>query len=504
MGIDLLNLNSWATILCLISVALGFLMHLPFFWIYRRTISSLSSVFIGASTGFIIVTSTPVMAILVFIIQTYRLFSHLRIVQDRVDERILKTRTLRSEILLSGSLLALLALHEYGDLSVVASEIILLVAVVQLLCAVIFYRHAHHMFVASAIRTPKKFTPDVDLPTLTVAIPARNETTELADCLQSVLASNYPKLEVLVVDDCSQHKTSDIIKKFAHRGVRFVKGAPPPASWVAKTHAYDQLLDNASGHYVLFCGSDVRFEPNSLRLLIEITLKGHTNMVTVLPQRSNGFGRHFLLQPMRYWRELVIPRLWDKTPPALSTCWLAKREMLVKHGGFEGLRRAIRPERYIARGVEKEGHYKFVSASAGLGISSVKTLPAQWNTAVRTRYPELHNRPEAVCFVTLWQILLLIGPIALIALAIAQTNALLAATAALSLLYLLCAHFLVHRMATGKSSFKPLVMFPISVVLELVVLNYSMWAYEFSKVVWKGRNICLPVLKTTTSLPKLD
>ncbi|HEU5122308.1 MAG TPA: glycosyltransferase family A protein, partial [Candidatus Saccharimonadales bacterium] len=45
-----------------------------------------------------------------------------------------------------------------------------------------------------------------DLPTVTVAIPARNETDELEDCLYELVKSDYQKLEILVLDDCSQTK----------------------------------------------------------------------------------------------------------------------------------------------------------------------------------------------------------------------------------------------------------------------------------------------------------
>src|SRR5690606_10627587 len=62
---------------------------------------------------------------------------------------------------------------------------------------------------------------DKELPTVSVCIPARNETNALEDCLRSMLANDYPKLEILVLDDCSQDRTAEVIKSFAHAGVRF-------------------------------------------------------------------------------------------------------------------------------------------------------------------------------------------------------------------------------------------------------------------------------------------
>jgi chlorobactene glucosyltransferase len=361
-----------------------------------------------------------------------------------------------------------------------------------------------NMLIQTTPVMPKKFTTDTNLPTITVAIPARNETAELTDCLHSVLRSNYPKLEVLVLDDCSQANSSDIIRKFAHRGVRFIKGKVPPESWIAKNYAYDQLLEEASGQYVLFCGTDVRFDVNAFRQLTEIMLKQHINMLSVLPLRNGPIDRHLLLQPMRYWRELAIPPVLKRAPPVLSTCWMAKRDMLLKNGGFDALRKTIRPERYIARGVSKEGHYKFLRASSGIGISSVKNLPSQWATAVRTRYPEQHNQPETVFFTSLWQAFILIGPIASLFVALVNSYILLSALSMLSILYLLATHYYIYYATTGRRSLQPVFLYPTSVLMEIVVLNYSMWAYEFSEVIWKGRNVCLPVLATNLRLPKID
>lgn len=498
------NLEVWGLQLVIASTVFGLTIHHPLLWPYRKFFASIQTILIGTSTGLLITYLPPPLLVPLLVLQTYRLFSVLRIVEDRTSERKLRFKTLRSEVFLSLYLVVLLGFNAFIYKNLDLSFLPWLIVFCQFLAAVVFYRHTKQMFNQTKLNKPRKFLSDQELPTVTIAIPARNETADLTDCLQSVLASNYPKLEVLVADDCSQDKTSDIIKSFAHRGVRFVKGTPPPSSWIAKNHAYNQLLKNASGDLILFCGTDVRFDQDSLRMLINIFVHDKLSMASVLPIRPGNLEKHFLLQPMRYWRELVIPQTYHKTPPVLSTCWIADRKMLVKHGGFEGLRQAVRPERYIARGVALKGNYRFLRASAGLNISSVKSLRGQWDTATRTRYPELHNRPEAVLFVSTWQLVLLIGPLVSLAYAAYTLNGILAGFALLAYLYLLASHFYVHLMTTTNKSLLHLLLYPISVVLELVVINFSMWAYEFSEVIWKGRNVCLPVLRVASRLPEIS
>ena len=48
---------------------------------------------------------------------------------------------------------------------------------------------------------PPRITSSDQLPSVSVCIPARNETHAMSECLESVLASDYPKLEAIVLDD---------------------------------------------------------------------------------------------------------------------------------------------------------------------------------------------------------------------------------------------------------------------------------------------------------------
>lgn len=54
------------------------------------------------------------------------------------------------------------------------------------------------------------------LPTVSIVIPTYNEEKNIGGCLESIFRQNYPreKLEVIVIDNYSQDKTVEIIKKF--------------------------------------------------------------------------------------------------------------------------------------------------------------------------------------------------------------------------------------------------------------------------------------------------
>lgn len=474
-------------------------------WGARVASAALHSVLIGIGLGLLIVSGIHILAVgLIILIQSYRLFSSLRIIKNRIHKSALRNKTLRTELVLSATLLSVVILEQSGLLTFFEPrQWLILFASAIFVTSLIIYMHTKDMSHRTELRKPKKFLSDDKLPSLTVAIPARNETLDLNDCLRSILDTSYPKLEVLVIDDCSQDNTAEIIKKFAHEGVRFVSGKVPAPSWLAKNFAYHQLLDEAGGSYVLFCGTDVRFTTDSLRLLVQNIMESERTMASVLPIRESRLDSHFLLQPMRYWRELALPRLFDRTPPSLSTCWIAKRSFLQEAGGFEAHKKSIRPERIFARLAFHNNQYLFIRAASGLGISSVKNLQAQWATATRTRYPELKSRPETVLASTLFWTALVISPPGLVFAAFAYASPVLLIFGLAIAFILILIHDRVTVMSTGQRSLLKLVTFPVSIVLELAVTNYSMWAYEYSEVIWKGRNVCLPVLQGNLRLPKV-
>ena len=78
--------------------------------------------------------------------------------------------------------------------------------------------------------------PPADAPAVSVVVPARNEARNIERCARSVLASHYPRLELVIVDDRSEDGTGDIARVLA-RGdarVRVIDAPPLPYGWFGK------------------------------------------------------------------------------------------------------------------------------------------------------------------------------------------------------------------------------------------------------------------------------
>ncbi|MDQ3065004.1 MAG: glycosyltransferase, partial [bacterium] len=355
----------------------------------------------------------------------------------------------------------------------------------------------------SKLRGTDKYRPDIDLPTVSVCIPARNETEDLPACLRSILESNYPKLEILVLDDCSQDKTSEIIKGLAHSGVRFIKGEPPRQKWLAKNQAYQQLAEAASGQVLLFCGVDVRMGKKTIWSLIDCLHSRNKKMISVLPKGEQTGEHASIVQPMRYWWELAWPRRLFNRPPTLSSCWIIDSKTLKALGNFQSVSNKVIPEAYFARELIKQDAYSFLRSDKKLEVSSNKKFTEQRDTAVRTRYPELRKRPESVLLVMLAEMMLLLFPIVFFMVGFFRPVSGLWIASGIITILLALAHYRIIKVWDINNLAVPVALLPIAIAYELYILHLSMYRYELSEVAWKERNICIPVMQSIPRLPRL-
>ena len=79
--------------------------------------------------------------------------------------------------------------------------------------------------------------PQTGWPRLSVVVPARNEGTDIEEALRSLLAQDYPDLEVIAVDDRSEDGTGVILDRLAteHASLRVLHIAELPDGWLGKT-----------------------------------------------------------------------------------------------------------------------------------------------------------------------------------------------------------------------------------------------------------------------------
>jgi hypothetical protein len=475
----------------------------------RRWLTDILTILLAFGVGALWYARLDVATIVIGILTLYRVVNLERLTHRKLQDDYVNHLARRASLVLIAVQLSLVgALVAQTIFTITINDWLLGVALLDLLAAGVFAHTVDRQGRVTAAPKVMASRDERDLPTLTVAIPARNETADLEACLQTLVRSSYLKLEILVLDDCSQNqRTPEIIRQFAHDGVRFIAGSVPPDNWLAKNHAYQQLVDEANGDLILFCGVDARFEPDSLRAIVETLLDRHKTMLSVMPRNlvpSRLKLDALLVQPGRYAWELVLPRRWLDRPPVLSSCWVVQKQLLMDSGGLAAVSRAIQPERYFARyaALHQDG-YSFLQSGEQLGLASAKSFDDQRATAVRTRYPSLHRRIELTALVSLIELLLLVVPYANLIYCLASRRWILAIINSGCCLLLSYVYNQVVRITYQRSLMRGLWLLPFAVLYDIGLLNYSMWQYEFSEVIWKGRNVCIPVMRVIPHLPTL-
>jgi glycosyltransferase involved in cell wall biosynthesis len=430
----------------------------------------------------------------------YKIFNILRILESKLNQAYIYRSTKKSAYSLGLiQLFVLLVAYASNRLSLTNGNWLTLIALVEIIGAlVVLGSTIRHINKSSQIMSLSNIL-DKDMPTVTVAIPARNETEDLQACLESLIRCKYPKLEIIVLDDCSQvRRTPDIIRAYANNGVKFISGEVPPEKWLAKNYAYAQLAAVASGEIVLFCGVDTRFEEESIRNLVKIMLERGKDMLSVIPTNSLpkvSKLESMILQSSRYAWELALPRKLINRPAVLSTCWLIKTKQLKQSGSFEAYANSISPESYFARNsIKRSDGYSFIISPLIGGVSCDKGVDDQRDTAVRTRYPQLHRRMEVASLLAVAELGFLVLPLILSVLMLTEGSYYFSLTLMVVFVLQTIAYSKVLNLTYRKSITFGLIALPFAALYDVIILMISMYKYEFGSVVWKERNVCVPVM----------
>ena len=325
-----------------------------------------------------------------------------------------------------------------------------------------------------------------DLPTVSVCLPARNEQHAMAQCLELILASTYPKLEIIVLDDSSADNTSVLIKSFAHEGVRFIEGADLTDNWLGKNRALQSLLEEASGDYILYMDVDTHVKPQTIDRLVAYLSQENVSMVSVLPMREDGFRSSVLFGTLRYFWTIILHR--KSLPAVASSAWMINRHILRdKLGGIERYKNSIQPELSIASRLMHHNQYRFVIGTSSIGVSYEKKWSSQIDTSVRLMFPTL--RHSIWLYLGIVGLLILNTPILAVIAGFIEGWTLIQTMAIWQLCVFGAIYGLYLSKVWGKGGWMGIVLWPIIIAQELIVIMMSIDQYSRKVVTWKGRPV---------------
>lgn len=114
---------------------------------------------------------------------------------------------------------------------------------------------------------------------VTIGIPVYKSVDYILDTMNSALAQTFPDIEILIVDDCGNDGTMDVIKKFQMNHPRG-KDICVVTNDTNQSVSYsrNRIIDEAKGQYLYFMDSDDTIEPNTIQLLYDAILKNQAQI----------------------------------------------------------------------------------------------------------------------------------------------------------------------------------------------------------------------------------
>ncbi len=249
------------------------------------------------------------------------------------------------------------------------------------------------------------------LPRVSVLIPARNEAENLSALLPSLIAQDYPNLEIVILNDHSEDSTQSIIEQFsaADRRIWSVKGKALPTGWVGKNWACQQLADNASGDIFVFLDADTICTSRMVGEIVSAMHNLKAQAISAWPQHLVNTRLARLAQPVQQWSlmaflpfGLVSNNNYPMAVAAIGQLLAFRRKCYEAIGGHESVRGSIIEDMALARRIKGVGAKFALLSGVGSVASEMYKNDAEVNQGfAKNIYPAFGASPINLMLVVL-------------------------------------------------------------------------------------------------------
>ena len=331
-------------------------------------------------------------------------------------------------------------------------------------------------------------------PRVSVLIPARNEELRLPPCISTIADSDYPNMEILVLDDHSTDETAALIQRRAKGDprIRLLSGQPLPKGWTGKSWACHQLAQEAQGEYLLFVDADTRFSDRTISQSVSLAHEQKADLLSLWPYLESLTWSEKLIIPFVHLFILFYLPHWAPGPlrcfgAANGQFILFRRTAYNKIKGHESVRNHLVEDIAIARNMRQAG-FKVLNldgTNPGHSIALVRCrmytrFSEVWEGFTKNLYPSFDGNLLAFLFFQSMQILLFLAPFYLL---FTPANGPLVWTEIAVLLSLRFA--LAHRF---RQSYLGALLHPFGQILVIAIALNSWLQSLRGRLPWKGRH----------------
>jgi glycosyltransferase involved in cell wall biosynthesis len=182
-------------------------------------------------------------------------------------------------------------------------------------------------------------TGSVDQPLVTVVTAVYNGKTNIAGCLESVLAQDYPLVEHILLDAGSKDGTVDVLREYDDR-IAFWRSEPDTGIY----DAWNKALEEARGEWICFLGVDDHLLPGAVSAYMAMALKN--------PQAEYISSRVKVVDPSGYRRTIGGPWSWRRFSKRMCTAHpgsMHRRELYNRLGTYDTSYRIVADYEFLLR-----------------------------------------------------------------------------------------------------------------------------------------------------------
>ncbi len=224
-------------------------------------------------------------------------------------------------------------------------------------------------------------------PKLSIIVPVCNEAEHIEQAARSLIAQNYPELEIILVNDRSTDNTGEIIDRLAadEARVKAVHIETLPDNWIGKVHALNQGMQQATGDWVLITDADINYADGVLRKAVSYVENKDIDHLALMPGvQMNSFWlqvaiRTFGLIFLLTTRAASVNKPATKAVIGVGAFNLIKRKTFDKTPGFQWLRMETVDDMGLGLMMHNAGgKTHFAIANKALRLGWYESIPAMF------------------------------------------------------------------------------------------------------------------------------
>jgi chlorobactene glucosyltransferase len=332
------------------------------------------------------------------------------------------------------------------------------------------------------------------MPLISVLIPARNEEERIGRCATSLLESDYPHLEIIVLDDNSRDRTYEVVQRLSqyHKNLRIIKGQKLPPGWNGKNWACHQLAHAAKGEWFLFTDADTCHSPNSVSTAFEVAKKSQSHFVTAIPGLIMKTWAEKLILPVIHFAFIVLLPYKlinfsnnSRVAIGIGPFLFIQRRCYFSCGGFEAIKTEILDDMALARRVKQiKAKLSVIDGTEIVKVRFYTCFKEVWSGFSKNAFQAIGSSPHFLFGISLACYFLFVYPYFCLGTAVYYGQSI-----TLPFIQVLIVSAIKLTLSTRfKTSIIFSLLHPIMIILTLLILFNSFRLTLFGKKIeWKER-----------------